>query len=107
MRKFFIAVAAICAFAGVAQAELILHVEDVIVNTATGAGSLEVFLEETGPTNAVVSTYNVGLRQVPRQHEPMGVELPNERDGWTHYPARRASSRRRTVCMAGNPPRII
>ena len=49
----------------------------------------------------------VALRQVPRQHETMGVELADERHGRMGHPARRASSRRRTVCMAGSPPRIM
>ena len=48
------------------------------------------------------------VRHVTRWDEPMRVELPDEGDGWSqHQPARRASSRRRTVCMAGRPPRIM
>ena len=49
----------------------------------------------------------VALRQMPRQHETMRVEFADEGDGRKHHPARRASSRRRTVCMAGSPPRIM
>ena len=65
MRKLLAGVFAVFALAGAANAQLILHVEDVIVNTAAGSGALELYLEETGGTNAVVSTYNVGVRLQP------------------------------------------
>ncbi len=49
--------------------------------------------------------------RVPRGNEAMGVELPDEGDGRnaSHacQPARRASSRRRTFCIAGRPPPIM
>lgn len=65
MRKLFAGIVAVFALTGAANAQLVLHVEDVIVNTALGSGSLEVYLEETGATQAVVASYNVGVRQVP------------------------------------------
>jgi hypothetical protein len=48
----------------------------------------------------------------------MRIVLPDERGGWCllprrgvrgshRQPARRASSRRRTFCIAGSPPRIM
>lgn len=62
MRKQFVAAAiAVCAFAGVTRADLILHVGDAVLNPGD-SGSVDVWLEETGGTEAVVSTYNVPLR---------------------------------------------
>ena len=49
----------------------------------------------------------VALRQMPREYEPVGIELADERDRRKRHPERRASSRRRTVCIAGRPPRIM
>jgi hypothetical protein len=62
--------------------------------------------------------HTVAAGEMARGYEPVGVELPNEREGWNHriadrrllgagQPARRASSSRRTVCIAGSPPRIM
>lgn len=68
MRKFVLAALAVFALGTTAQAALILHVEDVTVTTSNSGpttGFFEVFLEETGDTQALVATYNVGLRLQP------------------------------------------
>ncbi len=50
----------------------------------------------------------VAARGMVRRDQTVRVELPDEGDRRKpHQPARRASSRRRTVCMAGRPPRIM
>jgi hypothetical protein len=69
MKRFF-AAALLCnlALADSASAALVVHVEDVIVNTSLvgpTTGFIEVYLEETGGTNEVVSAYNVGVRLLP------------------------------------------
>src|SRR5262245_16007985 len=69
-----------------------------------------VELEDGLQVSVVIADGNqdaVVLRQMPRQDQAMRVELADERDRRRLHPARRASSRRRTVCMAGKPPRIM
>ncbi len=68
MRKVVFALLAVFALGTTAQAALILHVEDVTVTSSASGpttGFFEVYLEETGDTQALVSTYNVGLRLQP------------------------------------------
>ena len=67
MRKFVLAAVAVLAFSTAARAALILHVEDVVINQSSSAqtGFIEVYLEETGPTNEAISSYNVGVRLAP------------------------------------------
>lgn len=71
MRKMTSYAAMACgllAAAPTANAALVLHVEDVTATaSATGpvTAVVDVYLEETEGTQAVVSTYNVGLRLQP------------------------------------------
>lgn len=71
MKRLFFAALAVMALGTSAQAALILHVEDVVVSSSASGpttGFFEVYLEETGDTQALVSSYNIGLRL-----EPTGV----------------------------------
>jgi hypothetical protein len=65
MRKLCLAAITVLALGNASRADLILHVPDirrppsnVVIN-----GSFDAFLEETGGTQALVSTYNIPLRR--------------------------------------------
>ncbi len=67
MKKFVLAFLATFALGTSAQAGLILHVQDLVTTQSASARTLdiEVWLEETAGTQALVSSYNVGLRISP------------------------------------------
>jgi hypothetical protein len=64
MRESWLGAVAVLAFGTVTNAAVILHVEDRTITASASPQSvtLNVWLEETGGTQANVSTYNVGVK---------------------------------------------
>lgn len=67
MKRLFLVALVVLAVGSSASADLILRVPDITVTQSSSitTGSFDVFLEETGGTQAVLSAYNVPLRLSP------------------------------------------